>query len=127
MPYVRVSFLNSTNKCFLIRRERKLKKELLSMIDQLAVLRKNRQRFHIPSVAIVGYTNCGKTSLIKALTGTTKLTPKNKLFATLDVTTHPAHLPCNMHVLFLDTVRMQNSLIPLFAPKFIFVITIILF
>ncbi len=75
------------------------------MADQRAVLRKNRHRLHMPSVAVVGYTNCGKTSLIKALTGTTKLTPKNKLFATLDVTTHPAKLPCNIHVLFLDTVR----------------------
>jgi 50S ribosomal subunit-associated GTPase HflX len=77
------------------------------MVDQRAVLRKNRNRLNIPSVAVVGYTNSGKTSLIKALTGTTKLKPKNKLFATLDVTTHGAKLPCNMNVLFLDTVRKQ--------------------
>ena len=89
------------------RRERKLKHEIASMTEQRALLRKNRRRFHIPSVAVVGYTNCGKTSLIKALTGTTKLTPKNKLFATLDVTCHPAKLPCNMQVLFLDTVRIS--------------------
>lgn len=88
----------------LARRERKLKKEIIALSDQRQILRKNRNRLNVPSVAVVGYTNCGKTSLIKALTGTHKLTPKNKLFATLDVTGHGAKLPCNVSVLFLDTV-----------------------
>jgi 50S ribosomal subunit-associated GTPase HflX len=79
------------------------------MGQQRAVLRKNRDRRHVPSVAVVGYTNSGKTSLIKALTGTTKLTPKNKLFATLDVTAHPTKLPSNVTVVFVDTVSSWQS------------------
>ena len=43
-----------------------------------------------PQVAVVGYTNCGKTSLVKRLTGAETLNPENRLFATLDSTSHNA-------------------------------------
>ena len=52
----------------------------------------------IPSIAVVGYTNCGKTSLIKALTGRDKLKPRDQLFATLDVTVHEMRLPSKLKV-----------------------------
>ena len=61
-------------------------------------------RSKVPSVAILGYTNSGKTTLIKAITGEAKLEPRDALFATLDVTTHACKLPSNLTTLFVDTV-----------------------
>jgi GTP-binding protein HflX len=61
-------------------------------------------------VAVVGYTNCGKTSLIKALTDEASLVPKNQLFATLDVTAHAGLLPCRLEVLYMDTVGFMSDL-----------------
>jgi len=68
------------------------------------ILRLNRQKLEIPVVSIVGYTNCGKTTLIKNLTKDKRLEPKNHLFATLDVTVHTGHLPTLKQVLYIDTV-----------------------
>ncbi|KAJ6225029.1 hypothetical protein RDWZM_003574 [Blomia tropicalis] len=64
----------------------------------------HRLRMQIPSVAIIGYTNCGKTSLIKSLTHDSKLKPEDKLFATLNVSTHQVNLPSNLKVLLIDTI-----------------------
>ena len=61
-------------------------------------------------VAVVGYTNAGKTSLIKKVTDSKTLTPRNQLFATLDVTCHPAHLPMLGKVLFVDTVGFISDI-----------------
>lgn len=46
----------------------------------------------------------GKTSLIKVLTGDKDMVPENRLFATLDVTSHAGYLPNHMMVLYMDTV-----------------------
>ena len=54
----------------------------------------------------------GKTTLIKALTDEAKMQPEDRLFATLDVTTHPGKLPSGMVVLFLDTVGFVSDLPP---------------
>lgn len=51
------------------RREKKIKADLEKVKAQRTILRSNRQRGKLPSVAVIGYTNAGKTSLIKALTG----------------------------------------------------------
>lgn len=76
------------------RRSSALKAKLEKIKSSRALLRANRVKKRIPTVAVVGYTNCGKTSLIKALThGGPKLVPKDKLFATLDVTVHQGFLP----------------------------------
>jgi len=61
-------------------------------------------------VAVVGYTNAGKTSLVKALTGEMGLMPKNCLFATLDVTIHGGLLPSNLKVLYVDTVGFMSDI-----------------
>lgn len=61
-------------------------------------------------IAVVGYTNAGKTSLIKALTHEQSMQPRNQLFATLDVTAHGGFLPCNLEVIYIDTVGFMSDL-----------------
>jgi GTP-binding protein HflX len=85
--------------------------QLSKLAKQRGMLRRRRKEdLHIPTVAVVGYTNCGKTSLIKALTGKEELTPRNQLFATLDVTVHEGRLPSNMKTLFIDTVGFISDI-----------------
>ena len=52
----------------------------------------------------------GKTSLIKTLTGSATLEPKNYLFATLDVTAHAGMLPNHTKVLYIDTVGFISDI-----------------
>ena len=63
------------------------------------------------TVAVIGYTNCGKTSLIKALTGDERMEPRDQLFATLDVTCHGARLPgSGLDTVFVDTVGFISDI-----------------
>ncbi|XP_064601076.1 putative GTP-binding protein 6 [Liolophura sinensis] len=92
------------------QRELKLKKALEKVRNQRQMLRANRARRDLPVVAVVGYTNSGKTSLIKALTGDKSLEPQDQLFATLDVTAHAGVLPNHMTVLYVDTVGFMSDI-----------------
>lgn len=85
-------------------REKKLKNELKKLQQHRTLIRSQRKKYGFPTVAVVGYTNAGKTSLIKALTDDKSLQPKNKLFATLDTTAHEGILPNKLKVLFMDTI-----------------------
>lgn len=49
----------------LAKRDKKIRQEVANLVKHRQVIRKNRKKNEIPSVAVVGYTNCGKTSLIK--------------------------------------------------------------
>lgn len=91
-------------------REQKLRKELAKLRSQRDLLRANRKRNEFPVVAVVGYTNAGKTSLIKALTGDQSMEPRDQLFATLDVTVHAGNLPNRMKVMFVDTVGFISDI-----------------
>lgn len=91
-------------KRILQTRQQNLKKELKKVQQQHFLVRRKRKLLDIPSVAIVGYTNAGKTSLIRALTGDTSLIPRNQLFATLDTTAHEGYLPSRMKILYMDTI-----------------------
>ena len=71
--------------------------------------RKKRSTNAVPTVAIVGYTNAGKSTLLNRLTGSDVLS-EDKLFATLDPTTRSAELPDGQQVLFTDTVGFINKL-----------------
>lgn len=91
--------------------EHRLKKSLTEIVNTYNNKRSNRSTLEIPSVAVVGYTNCGKTSLIKALTHDPSLTPQNCLFATLDVTTHQLWLPSTkMKCLMIDTIGFISNI-----------------
>jgi len=76
---------------------------------QRATQRQGRQRNHWPLASIVGYTNAGKSTLLKALTGAAVLV-EDKLFATLDPTTRRLRLPTNQNVLLTDTVGFIRKL-----------------
>lgn len=84
--------------------------ELKEIRENRNLHRKKRERAGIPVVALVGYTNAGKSTLMNALTGANVLA-ENKLFATLDTTTRKTALPDNAgEVLFTDTVGFINKL-----------------
>lgn len=90
--------------------EKKLKKSIEKLRSHREHLRHKRMNKDLPVVAIVGYTNAGKTSLVKALTGDEDLAPKNCLFATLDVTVHGGILPSNLKVLYIDTIGFISDI-----------------
>jgi GTPase len=71
--------------------------------------RKNRLRTGIPNVAIVGYTNAGKSTLLNTLTHSSVLS-ENKLFATLAPTSRRGYLPEYGEVVFTDTVGFIREL-----------------
>ena len=87
-----------------------LNKELKELRENRALLRKRRIKQDIPVVALVGYTNAGKSTLLNALTGADVLA-ENKLFATLDTTTRKMELPNGgAEILITDTVGFINKL-----------------
>jgi len=87
----------------------RLKRELGGLEDRRDMMRKRRQKFAIPMIAIVGYTNAGKSMLLNALTGSRVMT-QNKLFATLDPTVRRFRMPSGQEALFVDTVGFLNDL-----------------
>ncbi len=87
----------------------RLKKELVEVRRQRATQRKDRQRTPVPNCAVVGYTNVGKSSLLRRLTGAEVLV-EDKLFATLDTTTRKVALPNNQPLLLTDTVGFVRKL-----------------
>ncbi|XP_075937655.1 putative GTP-binding protein 6 [Anarhichas minor] len=91
-------------------REMKIRSALEKLRRKRSLLRSQRRHKEFPTVSVLGYTNCGKTTLIKALTGDVGLQPRNQLFATLDVTVHAGQLPSHMTVLYVDTIGFLSQL-----------------
>ena len=87
----------------------RLKKELDLATAQREARRKNRRRFDTPSVALVGYTNAGKSTLFNAFTASGAYV-KDKLFSTLDPTVRKYTLPNNQTIVFSDTVGFIHNL-----------------
>lgn len=86
-----------------------LKGELEEVKRHRDLLRGQRKDSHIPTAAIVGYTNAGKSTLLNRLTGANVL-EEDKLFATLDPTTRMLELPGKQQVLLTDTVGFIHKL-----------------
>ena len=98
-----------TDRRHLQRRIRALESQIEEMEKNRKTMRASRDRSGIPQVAIVGYTNAGKSTLLNALTDAGILA-EDKLFATLDPTTRKYELPCGESVLLTDTVGFINKL-----------------
>lgn len=86
-----------------------VKKELKEVIQHRKVQRAKRLRKPVPTVAIVGYTNAGKSSLLNRLTDS-DVVAEDKLFATLDPTTRRLQLENSQYVLITDTVGFVRRL-----------------
>lgn len=87
----------------------RLRQELEEVRRQRAHHRQKRRQAAIPTVAIVGYTNAGKSTLLNALSQADALVA-DQLFATLDPTTRRVQLPGGRQVLFTDTVGFIQKL-----------------
>jgi GTP-binding protein HflX len=86
-----------------------LEKEIKQIKSQREVVRRARTRSGIPTFAIVGYTNAGKSTLLNALTGADVLI-EDKLFATLDPTARKYQLPNKQNIVLVDTVGFIRKL-----------------
>jgi GTP-binding protein HflX len=87
----------------------KLRKQIVAMKSSRETKRANRKRNHIPSVAIAGYTNAGKSSLLNRLTSAGVLV-QNALFATLDPTVRHTKTPDGREYTLADTVGFVKNL-----------------
>ncbi len=85
-----------------------LEKEIEKVSKQREIQREKRKE--IPVVAIVGYTNVGKSALLNTLTKKHTIYVDDKLFATLDPATRRVNLPGGLKVLFTDTVGFIHKL-----------------
>ncbi len=87
----------------------KIEKQLQSVVKTRALHRKGRARVPFPVVALVGYTNAGKSTLFNRLSGATVLA-KDLLFATLDPTMRVIALPLGRNIILSDTVGFISDL-----------------
>ena len=87
----------------------RIKKELKEVVRTRQLQRKNRNRNETPTIALVGYTNAGKSTLFNYLTSANVLA-KDMLFATLDPTLRAITLPSGIDVVLADTVGFITQL-----------------
>ncbi len=93
----------------ILRRMQRVKKDLTQLEKTRRLKRKQRQKTGIPIVALVGYTNAGKSTLLRKLTSAEVLI-QNQLFSTLDPTTRRLTLPNGHEILMTDTVGFVRKL-----------------
>ena len=92
-----------TDKRHIRSRVAKLRQELLEVRQVRGVQRRQRMKNNVPVVALVGYTNAGKSTILNALTGA-DIPANNRLFDTLDTTTRQLTVSDTCQVLLSDTV-----------------------
>ncbi len=98
-----------TDRRLIGARIRQLNDRLKTVDTRRAMNRRNRMKAEIPTVALVGYTNAGKSTLFNALTDA-GVYVEDKLFATLDPTVRRLDLPEGEHVVLADTVGFVRDL-----------------
>jgi len=86
-----------------------LEARLRELENTRATMRSQRDRSGLTKIALVGYTNAGKSTLLNKITGANVLS-EDKLFATLDPTTRKSELPSGEEALFTDTVGFIRKL-----------------
>ena len=98
-----------TDRRYIRTRLQKLEEEIKRLEKNRNILRRRRLKYQEKTVAIVGYTNAGKSTLLNALTASDVL-EADKLFATLDPTTRRLMLPSGKNILITDTVGFIRDL-----------------
>ena len=98
-----------TDRRLVNNRIRQLNERLKQVDTRRSMNRRNRERAEIPTVALVGYTNAGKSTLFNALTDA-DVYVRDQLFATLDPTVRRLDLPEGEHVVLADTVGFVRDL-----------------
>jgi len=106
-----------TDRRLISRKVHHLKKQIEAVKKHRTLYRQYRRRQGIPIVALVGYTNTGKSTLLNTLTRADVFV-EDKLFATLDPTTRSLVLPNKDKVLFTDTVGFLQKLPPSIVTAF---------
>jgi GTP-binding protein HflX len=106
-----------TDKRIIQRKIHRLRNQIDDVRKHRQLYRQQRQRTGIPVVAIVGYTNAGKSTLLNALSHADVFV-EDKLFATLDPTTRRLTLPDKITVLLTDTVGFIHKLPPAIITAF---------
>jgi GTP-binding protein HflX len=94
------------------RREREISKKLENVRQQRRLVRDRRKKMGIPTVSLVGYTNSGKSTLLRALSGDESILVEDRLFSTLSTSVRRVGLPGGGAALFSDTVGFVRSLPP---------------
>ncbi len=87
----------------------RLEEEVEKLLGERKLRRSQRNENEVPTIAIVGYTNAGKSTLLNALTGASVYV-KNALFATLDPTSRRLRFPKEREVIITDTVGFIRNL-----------------
>ncbi len=90
-------------------RETRIEKQLKEISDQRSMRRERRKRVGLPLVAIVGYTNAGKSTLLNRMTNAA-VDAEDKLFATLDPTSRRLRFPEEREIVLTDTVGFIRKL-----------------
>ncbi|MBE7091894.1 MAG: GTPase HflX [Clostridiales bacterium] len=98
-----------TDRRHINRRIYELKSQLSALSQRRGLMRKQRKKQDLPQIALVGYTNAGKSTLLKALSGS-EVFCEDKLFATLDPLTRRCELDKGVEVLITDTVGFIKKL-----------------
>lgn len=98
-----------SDRRYIRRRIHALEVQLAEMEKRRGVMRRKRQKSGVPVIAIVGYTNVGKSTLLNLLTGADIYT-QNQLFATLDPTARELKLPDGQRAVIIDTVGLIDRL-----------------
>ena len=93
----------------ILRRIQRVKKDLEDLERTRVVKRKQRTRSGVPVVALVGYTNAGKSTILRSLTDANVLV-ENQLFSTLDPTTRKLEVASGRTILMTDTVGFVRKL-----------------
>lgn len=110
-----------TDRRYINERISLLSKELKEVEKHRETLRKNHEKNKLPVIALVGYTNAGKSTLINTLANA-DVYAKDKLFATLDTTTRKVSLNNGSEVLITDTVgfiqKLPHTLVQSFKSTF---------
>ncbi len=106
-----------TDRRLIRNRINKIKKQIEDVRKHRELYRRKRQKSSTPLVALVGYTNAGKSTLLNAICQSSVLS-ENKLFSTLDPVTRRMRLPGGRTILLTDTVGFIHKLPTLIVAAF---------